>query len=592
MTNNVDILLNNAFDAYNAGDFETAEALTRDALNQQPGQGDALYLLGLIAFQAGALDAATDLLYQAARLYPQVATYQLTLASVLQAQGRLDEAMTYYDKYPENALAWTQKGTIFLLKKQVSFARSAFDKALTLTPDLPEAVLGLAQCDRAIGDDVTAKQRLTALNAHHLIPDALWLVAQIDRVAGRWVEAESAINTALSLSERVPYLMEKGLISENQGDMNTALQAYHRAAELDPYQADAWINQGNIYQKQNRLSLAEDAYKRALQQDKTNPAAHHNLADVLYHQQRLPEALEHYRAVLAKHPDYLPSLYNLAVILEETGDYLEAAGLYFNILAQKGVFPHLDWRIADTLTALFNQNKAGQKEARRFAAGWVKNFPDNPIARHTNSALAGQGDLSALNDYTRLLYDDFAPEYDTRMQKIESTALTDILSLLPPQKYQKILYLGCGTGLFVRLFKGGFDTLIGVDVSSHMLTYASQTKAYTNLYNREAVDFLHTDKHRYDLILAVELIGYLPSFRDFLMALAPRLTRKGVFAFSVETASRSGLAPNGRYLYAPRDVDRLLSETGFDVLVRRETSLRRDEKTTAAGLLFVVRLNR
>lgn len=590
MTNNVDILLNKAFSAYNDGDFETAESLTREALNQNSGQGDALYLLGLIAFQAKAFDAASDLLYQAVRLYPDIAIYQLTLASVLQAQGRLDEALSYYDKHQDNALSWTQKGNIFLLKKQVSFARSAFEKALTLHPDLPEAVLGLAYCDRAIGDDTSAQKRLKALNAQNPIPDSLLLSAQIYRSTGYLKEAEFTINTALSLSEQPAYFMEKGLISEFLGDLNTALQSYRRVTEMDPYRSDAWCNQGNIYQKQGKLTLAEDSYKRALQQDKTDITVHHNLAGVLYQMKRLPEALEQYRSVLSHNPNYLPSLYNLAVILEEIGNYDEAAGLYFNILAQKGNFPHLDWRIVDTLTALYNQNKSGQKEARRFAEGWVKNFPDNPIARHTSIALSGKNDLSSLNDYTRLLYNDFASDYDNHMEKINASALQEMINLLPDKGYNKILDLACGTGAFSRLFKKNFKSLTGVDNAQNMLTQAKKTKMYTHLENKDVFDFLHKDKNHYDLIIAVELVGYLPSLKDLLIAVSSHLSKNGLFSLSIEIGERTGLAPNGRFLYTLNDVEDIILKSGYSILTSRETILRRDEKSSAKGLLLTLRL--
>lgn len=590
MTNSVDILLNNAFDAYNAGDFETAEALTRDALNQQPGQGDALYLLGLIAFQAKAFESASDLLYQAVRLYPDITIYQLTLASVLQAQGRLDEALSYYDKYPENALAWVQKGHIFLLKKQVSFARSAFDKALTLNSNLPEAILGLAHCDRAVGQNDEAQRRLKDLNARNPIPDSLLLSAQIDRKSGRLKEAEFAINSAISLSDQSPYYMEKGLISECLGDLNTALDAYRHVTEIDAYCSDAWFNQGNIYQKQGNLTLAEDAYKRALQQDKSHIAAHHNLADVLYHMQRLPEALEHYRSVLAKHPDYLPSVYNLAVILENMGNYIEAAGLYFNVLAQKGNFSDLDWRIVDTLTALYNQNKSGQKEACRFVTGWVKNFPDNPIAQHTYAALTGKGDLNSLSDYTHLLFDTYAQDYDEHMQKIDSKAVQNCINLLADKKYNSVLDLACGTGACGKLLKGRFNSLTGVDFSSNMLEQARKTKLYTHLKKNDIFDFLRTDKNKYDLIVAIEVVGYLPSLKDLLISASSHLSQDGQILFSVETASRTGLSSSGRFLYTPQDVERIILESGYVIVVRQETKLHYDEKTMAEGLLFVARL--
>ena len=53
-----DQLLDTAFAAYNGGDFDKAEELEREVLTVEANHGDALYLLGLIAFQANALEPA------------------------------------------------------------------------------------------------------------------------------------------------------------------------------------------------------------------------------------------------------------------------------------------------------------------------------------------------------------------------------------------------------------------------------------------------------------------------------------------------------------------------------------------------------
>ena len=65
--NNLDLILDEAFSLYNAGQIEQAEDLTRQVLNAEPSHGDALFLLGLIAYQSGALEPAADLLFQAVK---------------------------------------------------------------------------------------------------------------------------------------------------------------------------------------------------------------------------------------------------------------------------------------------------------------------------------------------------------------------------------------------------------------------------------------------------------------------------------------------------------------------------------------------
>lgn len=587
----LETLLDAAFDAYNQGEFEHAETLARDVLNAEPAHGDALYLLGLIAYRAGALDPAADLLYQAVKLYPDTPSYQLTLASVLQKQGRLDEALSYYDRFPDHPMGRVQAGFIYLLKNQISFAESAFQKALSLQPDLPEAELGLAQCDIQVGRFSDAVARLEKLTDETPLPDALVCLASLYRRLNRTEEALSAVNRGLAITDNASFEVEKGLILEQSGQPKEALKAYRRAVDLDPYRSDVWANLGNVYHKLNDVAKAEDAYKRALQQDLNYPEAHHNLAVLLYEQSRMTEALEHYRAILSRHPDYLPSLYNLAVIQEENGDEVEALGLYFNVLSRKGMFPDLDWRIANTLTTLFRKGRKEKKQALDFAKGWVKNFPDNPVAVHTYAALSGKKEKASPLAYTKRLYEDFANTYDERMIRLNAQALSGLVDLIPSGSYRRVLDLGCGTGAFGRAFQAAGRHIKGVDFSPEMLAFADKTGAYDALVEGEISAFLQSDTNTYDLIVAVEVLGYVADLPALFGAVANRLAPDGVFAFSVETTERGDalLSFNGRYVYAPAYVASCLRAAGLNAVTTQVSPLRREGTAHAMGQLVIAK---
>ena len=68
----VDQILDEGFKAYNNGDFSSAEDLARHALSLQSTHGDALYLLALVAIQAKAYEKASEILYNAVKLYPKI----------------------------------------------------------------------------------------------------------------------------------------------------------------------------------------------------------------------------------------------------------------------------------------------------------------------------------------------------------------------------------------------------------------------------------------------------------------------------------------------------------------------------------------
>ncbi|MGN1063229.1 MAG: tetratricopeptide repeat protein [Alphaproteobacteria bacterium] len=586
--NEIDALLDTAFADYNAGRYEQAEALTRRVLSIEPTHGDALYLLGLIALNAGALEPAAGLLYQGVKLYPNMPGYALALASVLHKQGRLEEALSFYEKHKENPQVLAQIGLIYAAKGQDEWAKSAFLEALKKDEGLTEAVIGLANLAEKHQDFAEAERLLIHAQTVRSTPELLYQIARLYRLTNRAKQALPIINQAIDLYKSVVYINEKGLILEALGEDEAALDAYVETTKFSAYFADGFCNQGNIYLKQGHFDLAEDAYKRALALDKKFLQAHHNLASLLYKQGRKTEALEHYREAIIINPKHVESIYNLAVILEETGDYSEAAGLYFNAWALGMKHDTLDFRIAATLRGLFQSSKKGEKQALDFAKGWVRNFPDNEVAKHTLDTFTGKK-TADMNKYSERLYDIFADEYDETMIKLDSRVIKNTVSLLGGKKYKNVLDLACGTGTFGKIFKLRFKSITGVDISQKMLDLAQKAEVYQKLIHASVEDFLKTDKTKYDLIVALELIGYLDNLPSFFEDVQQHLTPNGVFIFSVEKTLKKQdweLSITGRYLYNPIYIEKMLNNAG---LIQKElihAPLRKEGTEYADGFVI------
>lgn len=581
-----DALLDTAFAEYNQGHFEQAENLAREVLSVEPTQGDALYLLGLIAFQAGALEPASKLLYQGVKLYPNMENYALALASVLHKQGRLDEALSFYEKYKDNPKVLSQIGLIYAGKGQDDWARSAFEEAIKKDEHVIEATLGLVALAEKNKDYDEALRLL--LQAHEINPTAevLYHLAYVSRQKGELSKALSYINKAVNIDVRALYLNERGLILEEMGNDTEALASYINATKHSPYYADAYANQGNIYQKMGQMQFAEDAYKRALQQDKSFLQAHHNLASLLYKQGRKGESLDHYQEAIILNPKHIPSIYNLAILLEDMKEYSEAAGLYFNAIALGMRSIELDLRISSTLTQLYKTGKDGKKEALTFAKGWVKNFPDNEIAKHTLSVLSGKKE-SNITDYAKKLFDVFAKTYDESMKKLACTAVKESIDLLKENHYEKVLDLACGTGTFAKEFKDHFNIIWGVDLSSEMLKKAEEKQIYTKLIANSVDGFFKAYSDTFDLIVAIELIGYLDDPLSFLQGVKDHLKQNGTFVLSVEQSQGKNveLSLSGRYLYAKSYIENLFDKIGFKIDVIKDIDLRKEENGVAKGFI-------
>ena len=113
------------------------------------------------------------------------------------------------------------------------------------------------------------------------------------------------------------------------------------------------------------------------------------------------------------------------------------------------------------------------------------------------------------------------------------------------------------------------------------------------LTEKEVLTFLKTDKGSYQYIVAIELSGYLPELESFLSLVRERIAPNGLFIFSIENSAsaKSELSPQGRYLYAPKAVEKLLKENNFQVAETKELALRKEGvgDKYASGTLFTVR---
>ena len=578
MTNNLDLYLDEAFTAYNQNQYDRAESLCRDVLSAQPENGDALFLLGLIAYRVGAFEPAETLLFQAVKLYPNIENYRLTLASVLQKQGRLDEALSHYQKYPEHPMGLTQQGLIYLQKNQADFAKSAFEKALKLQPNLPEARLGLALYQ---GNEKEIEKLARQTN----LPDSWYYLAGRYRQTGHPQKALNAIEkTGLN---QPSFLIEKAVILEQLNRSDEALTIYQDLLKQNSFLPEAWTNQGNILRHRGQVSQAEDCYKRALALNRDHMAASHNLADLLYQEKRIPEALEQYRYILSHHPDNTAALYNLAVILEETADYAEAAGLYFRILLKPNAPQGIEWRLSDTLAAL---SEGDMKLAKDFTKGWLKNFPNDVVANHLWAAFQQKKEKDTLS-YVRKLYDDFADTYNDKMLELKATALTETEACLPAVPGWDILDLGCGTGQFGVKYAHRYSSLVGVDISEGMLEKARQTNRYTRLVRQDIEVYLQQSSDQYDLIMAIEVLGYLPAIQPLFIQVFDHLKTGGFFAFSIELSpeNQTILSPNGRYLYAIKDVYQAVRQKSWQIVTERKINLRREKKSYAEGIIMILK---
>src|SRR3984885_11555067 len=214
---------------------------------------------------------------------------------------------------------------------------------------------------------------------------------------------------------------------------------------------------------------------------------------------------------------------------------------------------------------------------------------------------AGETTPAMTQAYVRRLFDQYAVRYDTsltanlayRGPAILHEAVERVMKAAGrPFHFDALLDLGCGTGLAGAAFRGVCARLTGVDLSKAMVAKAAAKNLYDRLEATDLRDFLEqevSDKARYDLVIAADVFVYVNELSLIFAAVARLSAQGGLFAFTAETHTGSGvkLLPTLRYAYAEPHLRALLGAAGFSVPHLAETSVRTEKGRPGESLVVV-----
>ena len=125
-----------------------------------------------------------------------------------------------------------------------------------------------------------------------------------------------------------------------------------------------------------------------------------------------------------------------------------------------------------------------------------------------------------------------------------------------------------------------------------MLDKASNLNIYDKLEHQSIQNYLNKTKQKFDLIVALDVTGYLNTLTELFQGARMHLTKNGEFLFSVETPETDKaheLALNGRYLYAQDYVQKELNKNGLTVVDIKEINLRREGDSFAKGIVVLAK---
>ena len=120
--------------------------------------------------------------------------------------------------------------------------------------------------------------------------------------------------------------------------------------------------------------------------------------------------------------------------------------------------------------------------------------PDYAVPQHMLNALTGNKSTEPPKEYVKNLFDDYAERFDESLvgqlgYKLPFLMKELIFKLDPTRKiFEKVIDLGCGTGLTGKELRDISKNLTGIDISSNMVAKTREQDVYDRLIVGDIVD--------------------------------------------------------------------------------------------------------
>jgi putative PEP-CTERM system TPR-repeat lipoprotein len=296
------------------GDANASIIQLKNALQKNPDNSEARYLMGLSLIKTGEPASAEIELNKAIALGLGSDELQLALARAVLNQGAAEKVVTQFaskklSSPPKQAELRAIVGTAQLIQNHQANARTSFTEALELDPLNVTANLGMARL--AASEQDFAK--------------ALRLV-------------DASLGTSPSSVEA---LILKADLLAAQGQSDAAEKAYRDAIQVAPRQIVPRLNLIAYLVKVRSADKASSEVEALVKIAPKDPRTSYSKAMVLVGQRKFSEARAPILQVLKVSPEHLPTLLLAGIVAFETGAYPEAESYLRKVTNQEpgALFP-------------------------------------------------------------------------------------------------------------------------------------------------------------------------------------------------------------------------------------------------------------
>jgi tetratricopeptide (TPR) repeat protein/S1-C subfamily serine protease len=254
------------------------------------------------------------------------------------------------------ASQWLERGNQLWRLRRYPEAIQAFDAAIKQKPKFihlayygkglalgrskkyPEAITALQQAVKSQPDFVPAWNNLSAVyRESNQLDKALAAINQAIQLQPnnpnlynekygvlsnlkRYREAEVAINKAIELSPRAGFYINRGVVRNELGDKQGAIDDYNQAIKINPNYAQAYYNRGIVRNELGDKPGAIDDYTLAIKINPNDAEAYNNRGVVRKDLGDKQGAIDDYNQAIKINPNHAEAYSNRGVVRYELGD--------------------------------------------------------------------------------------------------------------------------------------------------------------------------------------------------------------------------------------------------------------------------------
>ncbi len=321
-----------------SGQTEAAEHAYRQILLSAPRYHPAYSALATLAYQAGNLPLAAEMVAKASAIDSKLGIYHRNLCELYRQLGQLDKAVSHglraVKLEPTVAAAHSNLGVAYYDQKQLDQAEKCQKRALILDRQFKVALNAMGSIKRERGDpDAAIDFYRRAVTADGDYVEALNNLGALLVMQRRYEEALLHLTRALQLAPG--YCAPQcnlGFVLNGLERYTEAFPHFQLALQIRPDYAEAYLGLAEVYQKQQLLPQAESAARQAVALMSGNAEAHSILAAVLAEAGATQQALSHFDQALTISPALPSALLGKGNLCLELGDLKLAEGLFSHAL--------------------------------------------------------------------------------------------------------------------------------------------------------------------------------------------------------------------------------------------------------------------